>query len=481
MVDPAILQTSYVLAHAPDFVRYGSKPTREIAADPSLLEELTESLRTWEEVVAYPPNQVFIGNLTPTELAEIPRPWYEHLVPDASPVGPFGRIIDQASLYGLMKLSDDFALITISDDLAAKALLSLDGVFDQRLDQVTGVPVSEIEELVRDSEGLPLYHEGALAGFLRTVLEEDAALDAHVLFENLATKATAVVAVSEMMKHSPVSPEDVDYLLNTGEEAVGDRYQRGGGSLSKAVGEVTGFVNATGSDIKAFCSAPVHALIIAGALVASGLHDYVVVLGGGSQAKMGMKFRGHLRSGVPVMEDCLASMAFMVGADDGQGMRLRLDITGRHPIGAGSSAQAIYQALVVDPLEQAGLTMLDIDRYAVEMHNPEITEPASSGDVPLTNYRTLAAMAVMRGEIERDEMAEFVTERGMPGFSPTQGHIPAGVPYLGHAHAAMRAGELSRVMVVAKGSLFLGRMTQLVDGVSFVIEPSKGLEDVASE
>ncbi|MEA3501796.1 MAG: DUF5940 domain-containing protein, partial [Actinomycetota bacterium] len=275
--------------------------------------------------------------------------------------------------------------------------------------------------------------------------------------------------------------QDVDYLLNTGEEAVGDRYQRGGGSLSKAVGEVTGCVNATGSDIKAFCSAPVHALIIAGALVASGLHDHVVVLGGGSQAKMGMKFRGHLRSGVPIMEDCLASMAFMVGADDGQGMRLRLDITGRHPIGAGSSARAIYEALVVEPLEQVGLSMTDIDRYAVELHNPEITEPANSGDVPTTNYRTLAAMAVMRGEIERDQMNDFVAERGMPGFSPTQGHIPAGVPFLGHAHVAMRAGELSRVMVVAKGSLFLGRMTQLVDGVSFVVEPSKGMRNVKSE
>jgi hypothetical protein len=64
----------------------------------------------------------------------------------------------------------------------------------------------------------------------------------------------------------------------------------------------------------------------------------------------------------------------------------------------------------------------------------------------------------------------FVATHGMPGFSPTQGHIPAGVPYLGHAHAAMRRGELDTVMIVAKGSLFLGRMTQLVDGVSFLVE-----------
>ena len=31
-------------------------------------------------------------------------------------------------------------------------------------------------------------------------------------------------------------------------------------------------------------------------------------------------------------------------------------------------------------------------------------------------------------------------------------------------------------MVVGKGSLFLGRMTNLFDGVSFVIEANKGLQ-----
>jgi betaine reductase len=473
MITPAILQSDYVLAHAPDFVRHGSKPTRELASDPSLVAEVYDALRPYDEVVAYPPNQVFIGNLTPDDLAATERPWYEHLVPDASPEGEFGRIVDQAALYGLMKLSDDFDLLTITEELAAEALTSLDGVFSLRLDRVTGVPVTEVEALVAEGNGIPMYHGGELAGFVKSAHELDPSLDAHVLFENLACKATAVLAVARVLDGADLDPGRVSYLLNTGEEAVGDRYQRGGGSLSKAVGEVVGCVNATGSDIKAFCAAPVHALIMAGAMVQAGLHDYVVVLGGGSQAKMGMKFRAHLRNGVPVMEDCLAAMAFVVGPDDGTGMRLRLDMTGKHPIGAGSSPQAVYQALVVDPLERHGMQITDIDRYAVEMHNPEITEPGDSGDVPKTNYRTLAAMAVLRGEIERDEMDEFVATRGMPGFAPTQGHIPAGVPYLAHAHRAMREGTLDRAMIVAKGSLFLGRMTQLVDGVSFVVEGNK--------
>jgi betaine reductase len=476
MVDPAILHTSYVLAHAPDFVRYGSKPTREIETDPSLLTQVRDALRPWDEVVAYPPNQTFIGNLTPDDLAAIPRPWLENLVPDAEPDGPFGRMITQAALYGLMKLCDDFDLLTITEEVAEQARSELTR-FEHRRDQIVGASADELATVIEENEGFELFHDGELAGFIRSVHDRDASLDAHVLFENLACKATAVLAVSEVLENSPVNPEDVDYMFNTGEEAVGDRYQRGGGSLSKAVGEVVGCVNATGSDIKAFCAAPVHALIAAAAMVASGLHKYVVVLGGGSQAKMGMKFRAHLRNGVPIMEDCLASMAFIVGPDNGDAMRIRLDLTGKHPIGAGSSAQAIYQALVVDPLERAGLNMTDVGRYAVEMHNPEITEPGDSGDVPKTNYRILAAMAVLRGEIGRDEMDEFTAKRGMPGFSPTQGHIPAGVPYLGHAHAAMRRGELDRAMIVAKGSLFLGRMTQLVDGVSFIVEPSQELTE----
>ncbi len=466
---PAILDTSYALAHAPDFVRFGSKPVREIERDPSLSARLTKALRPWEEVVGYPPNQTFIGNLAPDDLASIPRPWYENLIVPARSTGPLGRLVTQAALYGLMKLCDDFDLLTIDQRLAERARVELTA-FDHRIDRITGVEPAELGEIMDRSSGLPLYDGGRVAGFMRTAHEQDASLSAHVLFENLAAKATAVLAVSDLMIRSALPASRVDYLFNSGEEAVGDRYQRGGGSLSKAVGEVVGCVNATGSDIKAFCAAPVHALIAAGAMVAAGLHEYVVVLGGGSQAKLGMKFAAHLRNGVPVMEDCLASMAFLVGPADGDGMRLRLDLTGRHPIGAGSSSRAVYEALVVEPLVRAGLGMTDIDRYAVEMHNPEITEPGGSGDVPRTNYRTLAAMAVLRGEIRRGEMDRFVTERGMPGFAPTQGHIPAGVPYLGHAHRAMRRGELDRAMIIAKGSLFLGRMTQLVDGVSFVVE-----------
>ena len=71
-------------------------------------------------------------------------------------------------------------------------------------------------------------------------------------------------------------------------------------------------------------------------------------------------------------------------------------------------------------------------------------------------------------------MKQFVERVGLPGFAPPQGHIPSGVPYLGHALRAMARGELERVMVICKASLFLNRLTTMYDGVSFIVEGRTG-------
>ena len=88
---------------------------------------------------------------------------------------------------------------------------------------------------------------------------------------------------------------------------------------------------------------------------------------------------------------------------------------------------------LLKPLQSLGLKCRDIDRYAVELQNPEIMEYAGSGDVAAKNYRKLAALAVRSGELEKGEMKAWIKAIGMPGFAPTQGHIPSAVPYLGHA------------------------------------------------
>ena len=86
----------------------------------------------------------------------------------------------------------------------------------------------------------------------------------------------------------------------------------------------------------------------------------------------------------------------------------------------------------------------------------------------------IAALAVKRGEIEKTDLDKFVKERGLTGFAPTQGHIPSGVPSIGFARDEMLENRMNRIMIIGKGSLFLGRMTNLFDGVSFVIEKNDG-------
>ena len=86
---------------------------------------------------------------------------------------------------------------------------------------------------------------------------------------------------------------------------------------------------------------------------------------------------------------------------------------------------------------------------------------------------TLAALAVMRNQIKKDQMEDFVRARGMVGYAPTQGHIPSAIVYLGHALDALRNNQIRNALFISKGSLFLGRMTQLSDGCSFLVENSE--------
>jgi glycine/sarcosine/betaine reductase complex component C subunit beta len=438
----AIHACSLALAHAPDLVRHGSKPARELAADrDGLLSSFEGALRTHDDALGYAPHQVVIGNLPAEKLWEIERPWWRHPVEPAQE-GPCGVIVDQAELHRRLEEADSFGL------------LRLDGAEP------------------RDS-ALPLFHGGRVVGSMNRAHDLDESLSASVLLENLACKATGALALEHLLRTTGFSPEDVPYAIGSGEEAVGDRYQRGGGNLAKAIAEAAGCRNASGADVKAFCCGPIHALVVAASLVAAGVYPHVVVVAGGSLAKLGMKFTGALRHGVPVLEDVLAGFAVLVGPPGDGAPEVRLDAVGRHRVGSGSAQQAVLEDLVVEPLERIGRGILDVDRFATELHDPEITEPAGAGNVPSRNYRLMGALAVRRGELPREELDGFERSHGLPGFSPTQGHVASAVPWLPHGLRALREGEIGSTMLVAKGSLFLGRMTELADGMSILLEPGK--------
>jgi glycine/sarcosine/betaine reductase complex component C subunit beta len=476
MTNPVIKTCAYALVHVPDFVRYGSKPTREIAHSPeSVLSAIEAHLRSFEEAVEYPPNQVFIGNLHPDGLNEMQQPWYRHPIKGASRYGPYGEIAPEEEFLALLKLADDFDLIWFHKEFTPFLQKALQGnpfwngmEVEEKIG--SGIDPARIHEKIASAGSLPLYHRGHVFGCIHRHHDEDDILKAQVLLENIIAKASGAVALMHLLKKADLLPTDIDYIIDSSEEAIGDRYNRGGGSLAKAIGEMCGCMHATGGDIRAFCAGPIYAIVHAAALVKAGICKRVAVVGGGSLAKLGMKYKGHVTNGMPILEDVLGAIAFLVTEDDGESPVIRLDSIGKHDIGSGSAQQQIMEALVVKPLDRMGMKITDVDKFATEMHNPEVTVPSGSGNVPLNNYRMIGALATLRGEIQRSEIDGFVREHGMPGFAPTQGHIPAAVPFLGHALDSIKRGEIKNAMFIAKGSLFLGRMSQLSDGMSFLLE-----------
>jgi acetyl-CoA acetyltransferase len=196
--------------------------------------------------------------------------------------------------------------------------------------------------------------------------------------ENLIAKASESLAMLHLFQKAEVAPTDINFVLDCTETAMGDRYNRGGGSLSKAMAEMVDCVNAAGNDIRTFCCASNHAIINAADLVASGIYKNVVVAGGGCMAKVGMKFTAHLKHHMPVLEDVIAGISLLVMKDDEINPMVRLDSIGKHDVGAGSAQQSIMTSLIVKPLNKLGLKMTDVDKYATEMHNPEITLPAGN-------------------------------------------------------------------------------------------------------
>lgn len=481
---------SYILAHTPDMVIHnGTTQTTQRTIDPNseYLKNLDKSLRSYEECKAYLPNQTYIGNVTPDELAGYAQPWYQQKSDYNQREGRFGEIMPEDEFIGLIAICDVFDLVKLEVQFAdsVKKKLESHNLIDSSLLKVfdKSFELSEINHLIADEHGEPLYYQGAIVGCIKAAHDIDHSLSAHVIFENLVSKASCVLSLLHLMDKNDIKKEEIEYVIECSEEACGDMNQRGGGNFAKAAAEIAGLTNATGSDIRGFCAGPAHALIHAAALVKAGIFKHVIVAAGGSTAKLGMNGKDHVNKGIPVLEDCVAGFAVLISANDGISPEINTDIVGRHTVGTGSSPQNVISSLTASALEKAGLKLTDIDKYSVEMQNPDITKPAGAGNVPEANYKMIGALAAMRKEIEKSQLAEFVSKHGMAGWAPTQGHIPSGVPYLGFARQELMDKKITRAMFIGKGSLFLGRMTNLFDGVSFILQQNSGAgqEETVSE
>ncbi len=477
MPNVAVKGASYCLQFTPEFAfHYGNTTHLEHVAKPDseFLAAIPGLAQTYDQAARYAPNLTYIGAMTTDEFEARPQPWYEKLEPQAVRYGKYGEIMPEDEFIGLIDMCDVFDLVWLEKDFAAGVrdrLAAHPVLTEVQLKHLeAGHELAEIEAEIRDNAALPLYFESRVAGCVRRGHEVDENLSAHVLLENLASKAGAVLSLLHLMKNAGLAPADVDFVVECSEEAVGDMSQRGGGNMAKSIAESAGCINASGFDVRGFCAGPTAALLASAGMVASGMRKNVIVVAGGAVPKLYMNSRDHVKKNLPPLENCLGSFAVLLTPEDGVSPVMRLDAVGKHSVGAGAAPQAITSALVLEPLQKVGLGFKDVDKFAPELHNPEITLPAGAGNVPEANYKMIAALGVMKGQIEKAEMPAFAKERGLIGFAHTQGHIPSGVPYIGHAVDAVREGKIKRAMIIGKGSLFLGRLTNLSDGASFLIE-----------
>jgi len=480
-VNSVIKGSSYILVHTPDMVLHnGTTQTTEMVVNPDseYLKEVPKNLRKFEDVVGYAANQAYIGNINNEDLGKIELPWYEKVDKSADRFGKFGEIMPQEEFLLLVDACDMFEVVKLDKGFVAKykdAFASNPIISEDIVAMVSeGAEMSEIENIVNNEHGEGLYQGDVLIGAVKRAHDIDVNLNAHVMHENLMSKASSVLALLYAVRNAGIAKEDVDYVIDCSEEACGDMNQRGGGNFAKAAAETAGFVNATGSDTRGFCAAPVHALVKAAALVKSGAYKTVIVTSGGSTAKLGMNGKDHLKKEMPILEDCLGGLAIVVTENDGVSPEINLEMIGRHTIGTGSSPQAVTAALVTASLDRMGMKVADIDKYSPEMQNPDITVPAGAGNVPLSNFKMIGALAAKRGEMTPKDLPAFIEKHGLTGYAPTQGHIPSGVPYIGPGCEDIKAGKIKNAMIIGKGSLFLGRMTNQFDGVSFVIQANTG-------
>lgn len=488
MAKAVIKNAAYTLIHAPEMVMtQGTTQTTEKITNPDseYLKKVPSNLRTYEEAVNYASAQTYIGNMTPEELVKVE---VDNLAlgvdVNGKRDGKFGEILPEIEFIALIKICDAFDLVLLEESFAKRAseAYSRNPIStDEEVAKVSkGSSMEEVESALAD-HAEPFYYEGKLVGVVKRAHDVDVNLTAHVMFENLVVKASGVHAFKQLIAKNNINPETIDYVIECSEEACGDMNQRGGGNFAKSIAEVVGCSNASGSDVRGFCAAPAHSLLNAASLISSGTFENVVVVAGGATAKLGMNGKGHLDKGVKILEDFVGTFAFLITKNDGVSPILRNDIVGKHTVSAGGSPQAVTNVLVKDPLYKAGLKITDVDKFASELHDADVGRSCTMGDPSEAATKMIGAVAAMSGEIERGDIADFVKKHGLRGWAPVQGHIPSGVPYLGHAIEAMNKGELNRALVIGKGSLFLGRMTNLFDGISFLIEKNSGeIEDANS-
>ena len=169
----ALIQASGMLVH------YGTTQTTEGRVNPESehLQKLPGHLRSFEAAVKYPPNQTYIGNITPDGLSNIPRPWYENPINDADRNGKYGEIMPEDEFIGLMKIVDIFDLVvleekfqaSVKEKLAAHPILAGINKFENMDKNISAI--DEIKKMTDEHLALPLYFENLMSFIAFRILQ----------------------------------------------------------------------------------------------------------------------------------------------------------------------------------------------------------------------------------------------------------------------------------------------------------------------
>ena len=218
MSKPVLKGVSYVLVHTPDMVHNGSTQSTERVVNPDseYLKKIPDHLRPFEKVVEYPPNQAYIGQIRPEELKGFEFPWYDKAVEGASRSGRFGEIMPQDEFIALLKIVDSFDLVLLEKAFAAAvtAKITAHPALKETVGRIgAGVELVEIQPHVDEHHAEALFHGGKLIGCVKRAHDIDVNLNAHVIFENLVSKASGVLALNNLAVKNDFDLSRVEYVI----------------------------------------------------------------------------------------------------------------------------------------------------------------------------------------------------------------------------------------------------------------------------
>ncbi|MDU7905124.1 MAG: glycine reductase, partial [Peptostreptococcaceae bacterium] len=227
MTFPVLKGASYILVHTPDMiVKNGTTCAveRETHPESEFLKEVTNHIRSYEEVVNYIPNQVYIGNNRPEELREIALPWCEYKM-EGKRDGKRGEIMPQDEFLAMMQICDAFDLVKLKEDFVNNIRPNFEKNYPELapfFGKLKGDNIDDANELIDSHHAEGLYHNDQLVGYVKRAHDVDVNLNAHTMFENLVVKASGVVTAVQLIRKENVNPLDIDYVIECSEEACGD-------------------------------------------------------------------------------------------------------------------------------------------------------------------------------------------------------------------------------------------------------------------